>query len=132
MKEDAFKIFMIESHREFVEMMVATSNILNVAQMNQGFHSIPKPYNDANGLCINMWYENGTIATPWFGGEYREEYYKDDKDYLMALELPEDIKVHVGSGSLIIDLEVDIREDVAGWVEEISIYTLYKVAHKLD
>ena len=42
----------------------------------QGFHSQPKPYNHANGFEIKMWNLNGTITTPWFGGDYMEEYYK--------------------------------------------------------
>ena len=38
----------------------------------------------------------------------------------MVLELPDDIKDLVGSGSLIIELEVDTREET-GWVEEVSM-----------
>ena len=39
------------------------------------------------------------------------------------LELPDDVNDlddQIGSGSLIIDLEVDIREEL-GWVEEVSL-----------
>ena len=38
----------------------------------------------------------------------------------MVLELPKDIKNQIGSGSLIIELEVDTREEV-GRVEEVSL-----------
>ena len=78
---------------------------------------------------------NGTITTPWFGEEYpilgkdkqgKVEYYKKDKEFLLTLELPDDIKEQVRSGSLIIELEVD-SWDEAGWNEQISINTAYKM-----
>ena len=69
-----------------------------------------------------MWNLNGSITTPWFGEEYVEEYYKEDKDFLMVLEVPDDIKYQVGGGSLIIDVEVDIRDE-EGWVEDITSFT---------
>ena len=47
-----------------------------------------------------------------------EEYYQEDREYLMVLELPENIKDQLGSGSLI-TLEVDTREKT-GWLEEVS------------
>ena len=43
----------------------------------------------------------------------------EDKDYDIALELPDDIKDHVGSGSLAIELEVDLREE-EGWQERVQ------------
>ena len=93
----------------------------NLDQVLKGFHSLPTPYNDENGLKIKMWNLNGTITTPWFGGDFVQEYYQEDRDFLMMLELPDDIKDQVGSGSLIIDLEVDTREEL-GWSEEVTIY----------
>ena len=71
-----------------------------------------------------MWNLNGTITTPWFGGDYVEEYYKEDREFLMVLELPDDIKEQIGSGSFIIELEVDTREE-KGWIEDVIIYTLH-------
>ena len=72
-----------------------------------------------------MWNLNGTITTPWFGGDFVREFYQEDRDFLMVLELPDDIEDQVGSGSLIIDLEVDTREE-QGWFEDFSIYTFHK------
>ena len=66
-----------------------------------------------------MWNLNGTITTPWFGKDFVEEYYKEDREFHMVLKLPDDIKEKVGSGSLIIDLEVDTRKET-GWIEEVS------------
>ena len=78
------------------------SNLGNMDQVYQGYHTLPKPLQ--NGFEIKMWNLNGTITTPWYGGEFVEEYYKKDQDYHMVLELPEDIKDQVGSGSLVIEL----------------------------
>ena len=89
------------------------------------------PYKNKNSFKIKMWNLNGTITTPWFGEEYpisgkdkrgKVEYYEEDKEFLLTLELPGDIKEQVGSGSLFIELEADMRVE-AGWNEEVSIYT---------
>ena len=117
MKESAFKIFMEQSHREYAKRMPAVSNLGNMDQVYQGYHTLPKPLQ--NGFEIKMWNLNGTITTPWYGGEFVEEYYKKDQDYHMVLELPEDIKDQVGSGSLVIELEGDIREK-EGWQEQVK------------
>ena len=98
--------------------MLATSNIGNMDQVHQGFHSLPSPYNHVNGFEIKMWNMNGTITTPWYQEDFVEEYYKEDRDFHMVLELPGDIKDQVGSGSLIIELDIDIREE-EGWIEQL-------------
>ena len=119
LKESATEIFMGHPHKEYVKMMVATSNIRNMDQVYQGFHSLPKPYKHENGFEIKMWNLNGSITTPWYGEDYEEEYYKKDRDFHMVLELPDDIKDQVGSGgSLIIELEVDTRLE-KGWIEDV-------------
>ena len=48
LKEAAFEIFMKRGHKEYVKKMVATSNKGNMDQVYQGFHSLPKPYKNAN------------------------------------------------------------------------------------
>ena len=52
-----------------------------------------------------------------------EEYYKEGRDFHLVLELPDDIKDLVGSGSLIIEMEVDIREK-EGWQEQLKYIEL--------
>ena len=91
----------------------------NWDEMLKGFLSRPIPYNNENGLKTKVWNLNGTITTPWFRADYVEEFYKEDREFLVVLELPDDIKDQVGIGSLIIDLEVYTRED-PGWVEEVT------------
>ena len=125
LKKAAFQIFMEQHHKDYIKKMLATSYMMNMNEVLQGFHSLPKPINHTNSFEIKMWNLNGTITTPWFGEDYVEEFYKEDRDFLVVLELPGDIKDQVGSGSLIIELEVDSREEV-GWIEDVSLYNLHK------
>ena len=120
LRRAAYEIFTEQPHKEHVKKMSATQHMGNMDHVLKGFHSLPTPYNDANGLKIKMWNLNGSISTPWFGQHFVEQFYQSDKELLMVLELPDDIKDQVGNGSLIISLEVDTREE-EGWVEEVSL-----------
>ena len=66
LKEAAYEIFIRQSHKEHVARMLPISYMGNMGQVLQGFHSLPKPNNLANGFEIKMWNLNGTITTPWF------------------------------------------------------------------
>ena len=92
LRESAYKIFMEKTHKNHVKKIMATSNTENIDMAYQGFQSLPKRYKHANGFEIKMWSRNGTITTPWYGGDYVEEYYKEDREFHMVLELPDDIK----------------------------------------
>ena len=116
LKSAAYKIFIEQPHKEYVKNMSENLNMRNLDQMYQGYHSLPKPY--LNGFEIRMWNLNGTVTTPWYGGEFVEEYYTEDQDYHMVLEFPDDIQDQVGNGSLIIELDMDIREK-EGWQEQL-------------
>ena len=132
LKRAAYEIFVEKTNKKYEKQMLAISNKGNMDQVLQGFHSLPTPYNYGNRLKIKMWNLNGTISTPWFGEDYVEEYYKEDREFLMVLELPEDIKDQVGSGSLIVELEVDTREET-GWFEEVALtpnFTLHTTVKK--
>ena len=117
LKESAFEIFMQSKHSNYVRMMKTWMRYLD--QIYQGFYSVPKPYKHANSLEIKMWNKNGTISTPWYGEDFVEAYYEEDRDIHMVLELPDDIKEQVGSGLLVIELEVDTREE-REWTEQVS------------
>ena len=82
-------------------------------------------FNPNNGMRIKMWNLNGTITTPWFGEAFDEDYYKEDRDYHAVLELPENIQDLVGSSSLIVELEVDVRKDTQ-WFETVIMYTFHR------
>ena len=118
LRKAAYDIFIEQTHMAYTKAMLSVSDRDNVGQIFQGFHSIPKPYNDESCLKIKMWNLNGTMTAPWFGGDYVEEYYEEDREFFMVLELPKDIRDQVGGGSLFIDLNVDTRDETS-WVEEV-------------
>lgn len=124
LKREVYEIFIKQDHKNYLKQMLPFANTGNLVQMFEGFHSLPKPYNFAKGLQMNLWSLNGTITTPWFGEQYGKEYFKEDKDFYTVLALPDDIKEHIGSGILVIELEVDTRHEL-GWIEDIFLYTLH-------
>ena len=126
------------AHKKYMKTMLATSHMKNMDQVYQGFHSLPNPYKHVNGFEMRMWNRNGTITTPWYEEDFVEEYYKEDRDFHMVLDLPGDIQDQVGSGSLVIELDIDTRDE-EGWLEQLTYkevkegepatpynYTLYK------
>ena len=123
LKDSAYQIFMKDSHQLYITEMLATANMGNMDQILQGFHSLPIPY-DTNGLKINAQNVNGTITTLWFQGIYVEEYFRDNRNFLIFLEFPDDIKDQIGGGSLIIELEVDVQEE-KGWTEDVRMFTFH-------
>ena len=121
--------FLESSHNLFIKTMLATVNPANRRHMYDGFQSIPKPFK-RNGFKIVTWNNFGKLSTPKYGEDYDKRYYKDDQDIHVVLEYPGDILEKIGSGSLVVQLEVDTREE-EGWQEEVSYadvpnYKLYK------
>ena len=57
-----------------------------------------------------MWNKNGTFLTPGFGNECDASYYTEDRNHHMIIEFPENLIDMVGRGSLVITVDVDIRE----------------------
>ena len=132
LKSAAFDIFMEKSHKDYVKSMLTTSYMGEIDQFLQGFYSLPMPYPSDKGLLIiRMWNLNGTIQTPWFGEDYEEEYYKEDREFLVVLELPKNIQDLVGSSSLTVELEVDTRKDTE-WAESAVMYTLQKTENNWE
>ena len=65
-----------------------------------------------------MWNNNGTWHTPWFGEEHDKSYYEENMQYLVSLQIPLNLSEQLNGGSLVIQLEVDTREE-EGWQEEV-------------
>ena len=86
LRESAKTIIMEASQRDYIKKMVAISNLGNMDQVYQGHHSLPKPYK-TSAFEIKMWNLNGTITSPYYGGEFVEEYYKKDREIHIVLEL---------------------------------------------
>ena len=117
LREFAEKVILEAYQRRYVKKMLAISNIGNMDQVYQGFHSLPKPY-QLNGFEIKMWNLNGTITSPYYGGDFVEDYYKEDIEIHPILDLPNDVKSIIGFGSLQIELEVD-KKNETGWLEQV-------------
>ena len=117
LREFAEKVILEAYQRRYVKKMLAISNIGNMDQVYQGFHSLPKPY-QLNGFEIKMWNLNGTITSPYYGGDFVEDYYKEDIEIHLILDLPNDVKSIIGFGSLQIELEVD-KKNETGWLEQV-------------
>ena len=112
----AYQIFMEPFHMKYINDMLASTNPKNIKTMFDGFQTAPKPYG-GNGFEILMWANNGTIETPWYGQPFDETYYKTDKHHHMVLEFPEDLVQQVGSGSLVIEIEVDTHLEYVEYQE---------------
>ena len=119
LKRASYKIFLDQAHKDYVKKMKPLSHMGNSDQTFKGFHSMPTPHKSANSFEIRMWNLNGTITTPWFGEDFVEEYYKEDREFHFVLELPKDIKNLIGSGSLTIELEFNSRLEKE-WIEQAS------------
>ena len=98
---------------------MAAINLANVKQTFDGLQSFPIKYGSGDSFEIKMWDNYGTWHTPYFGEEYLEGYYKENQRYHIVLDFPDNIRKVVGSGSLVIHLELDTREE-EGWHEDIE------------
>ena len=120
--------FIESSHHHFINAMLETVNPSNLRTMYHGFQSVPQAFMQKSFKTI-VWNKFGSLATPSFGEKYDESYYRDDTNFHVVLEYPEHFAEQVGNVSLVILLEVDIRED-KGWREkvrftEVPKYKLY-------
>ena len=119
LKEKAVAVILGVAHKEFANRMVASVNPENMELLAQGFISTPKPY-VADGLEVLVSTLDGTIETPWFGKSFNRSYFLKDRYHHVVLEFPEDLEKELDEGSLVIELEVDTREE-EGWQETVEV-----------
>ena len=67
LKNAAYKIFIEQSHREYITSMVTVVNPENIKQTIDGFQLVPRPIAENRGFEVLMWNNNGTWHTPWYG-----------------------------------------------------------------
>ena len=76
------------------------------------------------GMILSGFWDDFVMILAWFwnefGDDFGEDFFKEDREFHIVLEFPEDIKEQIGSGSLIIELEVNTRAET-GWIENISV-----------
>ena len=124
LKEAVVENISLPSHKAYIKSMLATANPLNLRTMYEGFQSIPQ-LNKQGEYEIRMWKNKGTYQTPRFRKHYEEKYFKEDKGYKVVLEYPKQIKEKIGSGFLVIKLDVDTREE-DDWIEEVKIKGIHR------
>ena len=105
LKTEINKIFIEAPHQEYIRTMVAVANPENMKQIFEGFQSVPRSDPGDRGFEVRMWSNNGSWHTPWFGEEHETNYYKKDKYYNLLIEMPKDLKVQIGLGSLVIQVD---------------------------
>ena len=86
---------MLDHHQRHVQKQLDAVNEANLETLFEGYQSVPKPYG-VNGHDIRMWNNSGSITTPGFKGHFNVDRYKEDKSYLLALDLPKNILEMLG------------------------------------
>ena len=76
--------------RNMLKQILAISSAWNMDPVFKGYQSLPKPdlSTYANAFKTMVWSQNGTIATPWFGERYVEDYNKEDHAFHIVLKFP--------------------------------------------
>ena len=103
---------------EFADNMLAAANPANLEATYRGYQSVPKP-DGPNGFEVKVSGIEGSIKSSRFGEAYSEDHYKTDRTAHVVLDLSDVVK-EIGSGTLIIELEVDTRQGEEGWREEVE------------
>ena len=94
---DAAEIFVESQHQDYIRNVLAASNLENVKQMFKGFQSFPRQILENTGYEVRMWNNHGSIHTPWFGEDYSEDFFKEDKNHHIILQFPDDLSETVGA-----------------------------------
>ena len=117
LKQEIYNIFLKSSHMTYVSSMEGIMNSKNVDLVYEGFQSVPIAYGES-GFEVLIRGTEGSIETSQFKEIFDEGSFRDDKLYHLVLEIPDDLKDQMASGTLVIELEVDIRQ-AEGWKEEV-------------
>jgi len=114
-----------EDHLGFVKLSAEINNRQDLRKTYEGGLPIFRPSQDGRKLNLKIpdAPPSGRISTPWFGEEMRPDFYRVDHDYRYQINFPENIKDIVGTGKLVIQLDVDTRI-ADGWVEHVDFLGL--------
>ena len=129
LKMTAADIFIQSSHVEYIESMKLAAP--NLRQIYQGFQSLPLPYRES-GFQVTLWDTSGSWQTPHYGEQANVDFYKEDKLFRVILQFPDNLEEEVGEGSLVVELDIDVRNE-EGWEENVAFldgtkYRLYSLA----
>ena len=121
LKKDIYKLFTEPSHQDFIRTMLAVTNPENMKQTFEGFQSFPRPFAGDKGFEVKLGNNNGTWHTPRFGENYDQSYYEEGRQFFVSLQIPLNLAEQENIGSLVVQLEVDTREE-EGWQEEVRYW----------
>ena len=111
LKKNIYNIFIEPEYKEYARHMIAAANQENLRQTFEGHQSVPRPYAGSKGFEVRMWNNNGTWHTPWFGEEYGNGFSEEDKSYKVVIDIPESLTELIGNGFLMIQLDVETKEN---------------------
>ena len=111
LSHDAYSVFVEAPFQEHLNRLLSQVNPENTKNLFRGYQSLPK-VTDENVTETLFCSINGTFHTPWFGGDFEESFFKSDQQHRVRLEFPENLKDQIGSGRLVIEIEVDTREEL--------------------
>ena len=123
-----YAIFVGAPFQEHWNRKSAEINSENFETLSKGYQTLPTVTDD-NITETLFCSTSGTFHTPYFRDELEESFYEFDQQHRVKLALPENVKEFIGSGLLLIELEVDTRveeadirlEEVDTRVEEVDI-----------
>ena len=112
----AYEHFMKFQHHDYALRMLTAINSENLGHVYNGLQSVPKPFD--SGFEVKVSQTNGALHSPFYGEPFDIGHYKSDKYHQVALEFPDDLAEQLGNGKLVVELEVDTREEDS-WREEV-------------
>ena len=109
LSQDAYSVFVDAPFQEHFDRLLSQVNPENIENLVRGYQKAPK-VTDGNVTETLFCSINGTFHTPWFGAGFVESFFESDQQHRVKLEFPSNVKDQIGSGRLVIELEVDIRK----------------------
>ena len=128
--QDAYSAFVEAPFQEHFDRLLSQVNPENLENLFRGYQSIPK-MTDENVTETLFCSLNGTFHTPWFGGDFEKTFFESDQQHRARIEFPENLKEEIGSGRLVIELEINTREELneTVWIRndtaEILVYKFH-------
>ena len=103
---------------DYAASLLEISNRDNLGTILEGGQSLPKQYG-TDGFEVTCESINGSIQSPRFGEEYRENDYKADRFIHIILDVANAVRLIKSVGNFVVNLEVDTRREM-GWSESVE------------
>ena len=124
----AYTIFVEAPFHKHFDEVLAVVNPDNIENLLNGFQTIPSVA-EMNVTETSFCSLNGTYHTPWFQGDFQGSFFLSDQQHRIILEFPENLKELIGSGHLVIELEVEISINETVWIRNDTANTVTHQFH---